>query len=177
MRGFHAPPRKSTAPDSRTRAAHSSVCVRDSTAQGPAIATMRRPPMRTGCAGAAEADDRVVLAELAGGQLVRRGDGDDAGHAGEQLHLPHVHALDADGAEDGLLLTDDLPDRVSLGGQELADAALVLVLDRALENDDHGGVSRLLNPTGAADTVTLFRPCSLDWYSARSASRMISVGA
>ena len=50
VRGFHAPPRKSTAPDSRTRAAHSRVCARDSTAQGPAMATIRSPPMRTGCA-------------------------------------------------------------------------------------------------------------------------------
>ena len=45
---MNAAPRSSTAPDSATSAAHSMICSRLSTTDGPAITAMRWPPMRMG---------------------------------------------------------------------------------------------------------------------------------
>ncbi len=104
---------------------------------------------RFSAGGPADGYDRVILAELPGGQLVRRGDGDDARHAGEELDLADIDACDADRPEDSFFLSDDFLDGVPAGDEELADMRLLVVTNGALEDDDHDRAPVRLSSTGA----------------------------
>ena len=121
------------APESFTMRAISRICSRLSTAQGPAMTTMRGPPILIG----ADRDQGVLLPELPGGQLERLGDGDDPGHAGQQLHLPEVDGHDADGREHRLLLPLDLAQAEALVLQKGDQRPLVRGPDVPLQYEDH----------------------------------------
>ena len=87
----------------------------------------------------ADTDDRVLLLQLAACKLVGLRDRDDGGDTIHELDLAGVHAVHADGAEDGVLLALYLLDDQAVLLEEGLDLIFLLLCYVLSEDDYHGG--------------------------------------